>query len=201
MFRPNRIGTPVIWQPQAISDTNAFTLAETAADSLVQPINVINGVPVLDFGYSSLRWQGPTVTLSPNFKCGFGQQIVVTEPIAGDTVGIELNGSIYAKITKDTLIVPFFGRIDAPLALLAPGFTNTQAVYMNKQPMDPIAAKAHTYQTQIILNNGGAPVAGTYVHGFMLQDDAGGPMNQFQAAFSVRQLNDQQDIGYRDTLR
>jgi hypothetical protein len=209
MFRPNRIGTPWIYKPNPVSGTSAWTPNNQPNTSNTIGFNVINQVPVLDFGRSQFNWTGAAVNITASNRVAIVQQISITAPQGGDTVGLELMGSLDIDVASTTQMLPIFGKIQGsiPAGQLAAGTTIGPCI-IGQAPGGNTAnvrSRAHVYKEQVIVNNDGADVSGVYVHGFLLQEahttPAAVPISFLQASYGVRQLNDQQSIGYRDTLR
>lgn len=207
MFRPNRIGTPVIHGSEDVQSVLDIPLSLVGNSALLAG-NAINATPVLDFGRSALNWIGGAAENIPNGnKYGFLQQVTITEPLAGDTVGIELNAAItYIGLPSD-MVRPVFMKTTGAVALLA-------ALTLSGQPTDlapgkvelagnnSLAIRQFAYKQQVIIRNT-AGVAGNYAHGFHIHNNSGAAYGllSFNMVASVRQLNDQQDVTYRDTLR
>ena len=208
MFRPNRIGTPNI---HSLDDTrssvswsvNTFTLANQSWGC-----NVINATPVTDFGRSALTWDGTTAAAVANgLVVAIGQQFTITTPIQGDTTGIELNGAIEIQAPENTPLVPIFGRLVSAGGSVLAGPSGADTFTIIEEPsIRPVAGTVatqlfHRYQTQLIMR--ATDPAGTYFHGFRMVNQSGAAWTptRLRMQCSVRQLNDQQTIRYRDTLR
>ncbi|QXP08660.1 MAG: hypothetical protein [Arizlama microvirus] len=209
MFRPNRIGTPIIHTPTTNFSTADITLAQNTRATVGHPCNIMNAAAVADFGFTSLTWNA-TEAVTANYKFGIAQQFTVTEPISGDAVGIELNFNGAFLLPASTMVCGFFGRLSAATAaVLANTATNENAHYFAAhQIQDPVddtlIMTSFSYQEQLVLRDTDPTVlAGTYAHGIAIFDNSGAGWNftQFHAAASVRQLNDQESVGYRDTRR
>lgn len=207
MFRPNRVGTPNIHTtPGSAVSSAAFGVG--ARWSGAMRFSVINAAPVLDFGHNSIDWNG-SQAITANGQFAFGQQFTITQPRNGDTVGLELCGWYMAPIPRSTLVFPFLARMNAALpAVMASADTNDIPTALDKQ--DPLSngtavtlePRQYHYKTQAIVRNSLATLAGTYFHGIAFVDNsAGWNFTDLVASFSVRQLNDQENVGYRDTLR
>jgi len=207
MFKPNRVGTPVIHTITGVDNNAAFTLQLNGNSVMAQPFNVINAAPVLDFGRSQINWTAAARVQTNSNKSAFVQQFTVTQPVAGDTVGVELNGSLFITAPNDIIIQPAIMRIPAQGAIWA-GTTANDVPTPIAPPveiLDNVAARTNTiraaqYQSKVIIQD--AAVGGSYAHGFIIYN-AGVDFNitGLKMIASVRQLNDQQGIGYRDTLR
>jgi len=211
MFRPNRVGTPNIhYIPIHSNSTVAFTEATQDYNADANSYNVVNAAPVSAFGQTSIKWTGAE-SIPGNDKWGLGQQITVDAPLAGDTVGLEIMGSLNLSFPKPCIIQPVLTKLAAAtgaVMAVATGASLATQVAPAKTPIDTMAGTFlwhnHYYRTQcIIRGTDSADVAGTYLHGFPIfsLDGAAVDVVWFEAMFSVRQLNDQQDVAYRDTLR
>jgi len=206
MFRANRIGTPHIYKAVVTESAADFTPYVNAATSREFRANVINAVPILDFGYTNLSWNGAEVVPTLN-QFALVQQVTVTEPLAGDTVGIELVGGLSIVLPYNATITPVFSKADAAASVLLSSVAGSYG-YMplehNREPLSVStdAAWRHVeYKTQVVMN--GPTVAGVYLHGFQIIHNSGGnmPITAFHVKCAARQLNDQEDISYRDTRR
>lgn len=205
MFRPNRIGTPNIHQNTGVGSVANFTWTNRAINDSSYSFNVINASPLADFGYSNINWAG-TETITSGNRVGVGQQFTVTKPLAGNVVGIELTGHITLTFPGNSLIVPMFGKVTAAAgALWDPVTVSDQPCQLDVALMPVPGATTGQYRngyykTQVITE---VDEGATYVHGFQLLNFAGAgyDVSWISAGFGVRQLNDQQDVNYRDTLR
>lgn len=209
MFRPNRIGTPGLHNSSSTGNTAVFTLSEEDASNSLFPFNVINSTSVADFGKSALNWAGPAVSQTASFKSCFSQQFTITAPLAGDAVGVEIMGAMSALLPANCMVRPIIFRQSAAISVLLQG-TSSYDMPTPVAPGDPGIVGVNTaiyrqfyYKTQVVIANGNPNVlSGTYGHGFQIFNN--GPAFNHQAfniVCAVRQLNDQQGIGYRDTLR
>lgn len=209
MFRPDRIGTPTFHEQAFTPSTVNFTPASSLIASAVWNANVINANPVADLGRSALQWTG-SEAITAGHKWALGQQFTVTQPVAGDAVGFELNGSILIQANHALIIVPFIQKLSAAGSTTLEGVVGADMPTPLPLPSGSAfaasdsAIRVHNYQTRVVERNTAVgAVAGTYIHGFSLIDAgfAGYTTTFFQVVCSVRQLNDQQTVGYRDTLR
>lgn len=91
MFRPDRIGTPVIFEQSTASNSAAWTPSTTNSAAVGFRGNVINGTPVADFAMSALTWNQGTASIANGDELAILQQFTISQPLNGDTVGIELN--------------------------------------------------------------------------------------------------------------
>lgn len=207
MFRPNRIGTPYIHDSDGAASTADFTLSDELIASSLFPSNVINASPALDFQRSAISWVGTEAVAALNRFC-FGQQFTITQPLDGDTVGLELSGAIRALIPASASIRPRLNKMTAAQAAI---FASDQSAdiptyfaepYNGLQGDDDLVHRAWFYKESIVVRGSSIVLPGTYLHGFEIENNgAGFNLTSFDIHCSVRQLNDQQSIGYRDTLR
>jgi len=207
MFRPNRIGTPKIWQDNATASVTAFTMNTELLTSAIFGGNVINAAAQADFGRDAVYWTAAARTIPLSAKWCIGQQFTVTQPISGDTVGLELNGGLLIHITGSTIIQPFVAKVATPAMAAQWDAFDVSGPTLLMQPWNDRSnlGNARTYRDQVVLNGSNSTIAGTYVHGFCISESATTPaavtFTHLYAEFSVRQLNDQQDVSYRDTRR
>lgn len=207
MFRVNRIGTPQLHTAGSVNNTSAFTLNENAVNQATYPGNVINASPVADFGRSPLHWTGTARTLTSGRKWIIGQQFSITQPLAGNVRGLELTASLYLTAKNNIILRPILCRLSAAGAAVLDTITSadtpTQIAPLRENPNGTGDASyvGHSYLTTAIVNQ--TPLAGTYLHGFECSnlDAANDSITWIRMNATVRQLNDQQDIGYADTLR
>lgn len=211
MFRPDRIGTPVIHTSMVNTITTDYTLNQTAYSGPACPFNVINGTPEGDFGYTNINLTRTKALTSFN-KCAFVQQFTVTQPVQGNVRGIELNASILMNIPQGAVLLPFMARITAAVTPVLNGAASTYDLptyfaprfVSNNIPNGTTGyARFCTYRQPFIIKNDVSILAGTYIHGFQLLDAQGGGFNveNVQMVASVRQLNDQLNVEYADTRR
>lgn len=209
MFRPNRIGTPFVYQPDFTGDTSSFTVSDEPTAGALFGANIINAAPVLDFGRSELSWTGAARTLLASNRMAIAQQFTVTEPIDGDTVGVELLGGLeWQAATTAVAFTAFIAKIAAATSGVLAATTFAGPTFLPTTSL-PNTGGVWRYvtaiNTAIIRAPTKADVAGTYIHGFILTESSSTPTNHtfthFSTQLSVRQLNDQQNVGYRDTRR
>lgn len=208
MFRANRVGTPVIYQANRV--TSVANVAPSTFNVMGSQIqgHQINAAAALDFGMSHLEWiPAAAQTLAAATAVAYGQIITITQPISGDTVGVELNGAIQLRADQELGIIPFFSQLSSAaggaLGIIAgTGFPYIQ-IADGKDPGTAAAAqtRSHTYQEQVIINP--LTVGLTCAHGFIITNTSAAvrTITGINFQMSVRQLNDQQNIGYRDTRR
>lgn len=208
MFRANRIGTPRIYQPAASNSTADYTQFERATTEFRAQAMICNASPVLDFGTTVVN-STRTKTHTAGQKMGFAQQFTVTEPQQGDTVGLELVGGMVIHTAASCLIVPFLANLATAATTLFEGKDSTDSPFLlgpgeiQDAADDTVYARAVSYRENVILRNGAAAVAGTYMHGFLIYNNSGASISYTHALlnFGIRQLSDQQNVEYRDTRR
>lgn len=208
MFRPNRIGTPKILQGDQVPDVSSFTVSNQLISSAAWNVNVINATPVLDFGRSAVYWVGSARTLNASSKMAFGQQFTVTQPLGGDVRGVELNGSLQGNFGSGVSAQAFLAKqIAAGTTLFEVEVFNSPVMLKNDPHQNNNVGinRSWTYTDQAVIYGDRTTLPGTYVHGFIIWESQTSPSNQtftqLYASMSVRQLNDQQGVGYADTLR
>lgn len=207
MFRPNRIGTPRIYQSSTTANAAAWTLTAQGNGSIGATGNVINAAAIADFGMSALNNTNAQNLAIDNAFC-LVQQFTVTKPLSGNTVGVELNASLKLKTDRRVIIKPvlFKAATAAGTVLGAVSSVGVAPVSIAPEFLPGSAALTDwfgfSYQTQVIIQDASA-VEGTYCHGFQIGNNTGAALSiaAFQMDASLRQLNDQQAIGYKDTLR
>lgn len=209
MFRPNRIGTPNLHTGLYDTSTADWAPSQAARTSLAAfGANVINAVPQADFGKNCLAWTGAaSEVITANYKFSLVQQFTVTPPLAGDVVGIEIIAHLKILCPASATIRGTYGKTSAAAGaiLAAVSFDDIPTQFdANDFPSysdDTIVMRDAYYLTQVIQQY--STNSGTFLHGFEIIDNSGANFNldHFTMNAAVRQLNDQQDIGYRDTLR
>lgn len=205
MFRPNRIGTPVIRQPSGPTITaTSWTIDQASQTSGAAVGTICNGTPLADFGEVNAYYQSTTVqALTGGNKSGIWAQFSATTPLNGDTIGFELIGSLWIVASLGVHIMPGFTEMNsAGPSNFSPLSARTISVAsLNFQGWNNSHNTIHasTFKEQVILNK--ATAAGTYAFGFELIGGVTTNLSTFHASFGLRQLNDQQTIGYRDTRR
>jgi len=207
MFRPNRIGTPYIYTFDETASTLDFAVAENALLATTWRAHVINAAALSDFGRTALNWRG-SESLTAGNHMHLAQQFSITEPLAGDAVGIEVVGSIMMTVPDNVIIRPFFARLNEAGSTVLETETiadNPTFLGNDYQRNDGSGASTYascSYKTQVIVR-ASAGVAGVYCHGFQINniDDANFNFSAFNIVCGMRQLNDQEDIGYRDSRR
>lgn len=210
MFRPNRIGTPIIHVD--LDDASGATFTPNTNANVISTVegNVINASPQLDFGYNAVSWFAAARVIPAAEKWGVVQQFTVTEPLAGDTVGVEVNGSIDIATEDGATIVPVFfkaanvaGALWGDIASNEPATRLGNGLQANGVSTNSVM-RTLNYQRQIVVRGTPGLIAGNYAHGFLIYNNKSGAtldIVAFHMQASLRQLNDQQNIGYRDTLR
>lgn len=208
MFRPNRIGTPTFHSSDLTASTANWSPNAYNNNSANFGGNVINASPLLDIGRSALRWIGAATEVIPlNARLVLGQQFTVTKPLTGDAAGVELNhaylgqapasaniSSVFFKV--QTAAASTFGQVDAsdyPTPLQDHSILNSE--------IDTVYVRSVQHQSNVVILSLSDP--GTYFHGICISDNSGANWNldYFYMVASIRQLNDQQTVAYRDTLR
>lgn len=200
MFKPNRVGTPHIHNATDVASTATITPNLSSINQLYTG-NVINATPTGDFGQVAIRWTGANCTVTAFQRMAIGQQFTITAPIQGDTVGVEIGGSILINIPVADAMFGCFFKVDTAANGVWGNVTAiTPATIVKTDSYSNAAIRHATYQTQIVVN--GSNVAGTYFHGIAIQDAGSDAVfSALHAEMYVRQLNDQQNISYRDTRR
>lgn len=205
MFKADRVGTPDIHTNVKNALTGAMTLKEDDYNDEDTPVNIINSTPLLDLGRYKVTWN-QTSAVATAKKIGLGCQFTVSQPIVGDTVGLEIIGSLQTLWPHKGTIIPAFGRLTESQALYAGvdydgGATphGQQNPYLNE---DVVSIRANYFKTQFIIN-ASSSLSGTYAFGWTLFNNSGSSHNLtwFEACFAIRQFNDLQDAAYRDPLR
>lgn len=209
MFRANRIGTPWIHTDDRTVSTQATVPTQVANTGELFTGNVINSAPIGDFGRTAISWSG-TSALVANQMFALGQQFNVSEPIEGNTVGIEVMSSIKIMAAASALIIPVLFECTAAGGAILAAVTRTggAATYFNTPVAGLVGThtvipRAATYRDQFIYKGTSGAVAATFFHGFQIIDigSAGYNLTNFQMIGAARQLTDQNDTGYRDTRR
>lgn len=208
MFRPNRIGTPHFYYSGRTDSAVDWTPNSNDVRLGAVTGNVINAAPVADFGSTPLTWNGSAETLTLSHKIALLQQFTISEPLAGDAVGVEVVGAIDILTASNINIVPVFCQLQAAGGALLAAVTTGDLAALRLPVATQQANIANqkwrhcTYRASVVPSNSLA-VAGVYGHGFLIYtpDTANTTLEAFHILASVRQLNDQQNVGYRDTLR
>lgn len=207
MFRPNRVGTPYIFSETSNVVTADYTPVESdPTGNSAYTGNAINATPLLDFGQTSL-YIARAETYAAARRSGFIHQFTISQPLAGDVAGLELIGHITTLIPGDACITPFFGKRNGTAALLGSvSFGNGSAIQIGpSSPAIPgnttAAVRSLSFQAQVIVRDT-TLAFGDFGAGFFINTGAT-PWSFTWAhiSASIRQLNDQENIGYRDTLR
>lgn len=210
MFRADRIGSPYIHQGTSNNSVAAFTLNVLGLTSNSWNGNVISSAPLLDFGRLALTWNGTPVSLPAGNRCSFLMPFTITEPLNGDTVGVEMAAAITLNCNDNLALRPIFGKLVA-----AGGATLAQVTFADfptrfgktqTAPVGATGASSHRfyqYKDELIVQYPSGSVGGPYAHGVEVlnQSGAASSIAALQMSASVRQLNDQQTIGYRDTRK
>lgn len=205
MFRPNRIGTPNIHTQDGVSSTSGTAFFVRDLTDTVFSGNVINASPDGEFAYRNMNWTGGK-TIAIGKRAALIHQFTVEKPLKGDVGGIELIGHIVATVPPSVLIVPHFGRLTAAAGSLlgAVDYAQQPSQLDDASPIIPgantLTYRSLYYRTQVIARTDSTY---TYGHGFTIYNSTGAPfdISHWEVGYAVRQLNDQTQIGYRDTLR
>lgn len=209
MFRPNRIGTPIIHQSSTTTSSSATKPVVTSGSAQLLNGNVINAASAGTFQRSQLSW---TPSAAPSILVGervaIGQQFTITAPIAGNALGIELEGAVCAIQPNINLIQPFVCKITAAIGSLLGAYTALDSPTWLAQGINPTTVgndpvwKNCWYKENLIFQDP-TTVEGTYVHGFAFWPNASAAYNWYGGHynFAVRQNMDQAGIEYTDTRR
>lgn len=206
MFKPNRVGSPLIHMSSNASTSSNATLGNDDPTTTTFRANNINTTPQADFGEDHLYYTG-TSAVTNGRRFMIGQQFTVSTPLSGPASvrGVELRGGWTAKVPHGLQVVPFITKMASAaasnMALTAVAFPTLFRAWQQPLASDTLVYKHFSYKEDVILKY--TDVAGTYMHGFMAYDNAaaGWNLTMFHMMCSVRQLNDQQGVGYADTLR
>lgn len=212
MFRPNRIGTPLIWTPTNTASVVNWTPNTNANVANVIEGNVINASPDLDFGATMLTWQAAAENIPAGEKLALLHQFTISTPLKGNAVGVEISADLDISIEDSTLITPIFCKLAAAGAgaVLDPVASGVGGIRFGPVLPPTTATPAATWRAaryenkQIVVRDPTrTAIGGTYAHGFLIYNlEAGNqPIDAFHMHAAVRQLNDQQLTDYRDTLR
>lgn len=203
MFRANRIGTPNIMadgvtvSAAAIGVNNGAPIQEPRG-------NVINAVPQLDYGANYVRWASTGGSVPIGERIMLVQQFTVTPPIAGDTVGVETIAALMLVGSPSLMVAPILFKATAAAVAFHGNVSGVaQGLTYLSEGRQNISGLTHYCKEQTILRGSVNPVSGTYCHGFEIFNPTAGlvTFTAYVASMAVRQLNDQQDVGYRDTRR
>lgn len=208
MFRPNRIGSTNILQVSDLSNTGITTHSSNSFGNTDYSGRVINAAPVGDFAQSKLMW-ATSASLTTLHRTFLGQQFTMQAPIQGNAVGLELKGGILGGMPNSLILTPILAKLTAAGAsqLAAVTITTDQLTIIGDTKAanpgdDTVDMWGHYYNTTAVVQGSPTDIAGTWVHGFMLmQPGATASTSNLNLDFCIRQLNDQQNIGYRDTRR
>ncbi len=201
MFRGNRIGTPVSIPTTDNSVTTVWAPSAAGIADLLKG-NVINATPVLDFATSCIR-VGVVTPQIPAFSIiSLVQQFTVTAPLQGNVVGVEVSGGgFFPDIGNNCTIWPVAYKIDtAATTLLGAVQGGASCIFGNNGPDHPANQHTTNYKDQLLIDT---TTGGTYAHGFAIYNttNAAVAISYFRMNAFIRQLNDQQNIEYRDTRR
>lgn len=205
MFRPNRIGTPHVNGTSNITSSDPGPPSQSGNFTNTYLGNICNATSALDFGRSNF-FHTPSVPMSITLENKFfiAQQFTVTEPLDGDTVGVECTGEIIIACAQPVILVPFVSRL---VAAASTTYEVAQLVDpptgFDCEPQQSLSATFNrVYKNQALLRRATkADVAGPYCHGFLVYSQSANTVFYYRFGAAVRQLNDQQTVSYRDTLR
>lgn len=212
MFKPNRVGTPLIWTP-VFTQSNIAWVPNSNANVLgIVEGNVINAAPDADIGATMLSWQGAAVNIPNGEKLALLHQFTIANPIEGNVVGLELSADLNISIETGALIQPIFCKLTAPGAgaILDPVASGIGGIRFDPVSPHQVGGSAAAWRScnyedkQVIVRDPTrTDIAGTYAHGFLIVNTKGAnnPIDAFHMHGAVRQLNYQPSTGYRDTLR
>lgn len=206
MFRPNRIGTPLIHAGVPIVTSASYTLLNYASVNPTFPINIVNPTGLGDFGQTRIH-VAATSSVASNNKVAVGCQFTISPPVEGDAVGIEIIAGISLTLPQDAGIYGVFGKLDRVVGTTMGGalFDSVPTIFpieRTTQPTDVSQSVNAGFITQVVVQGDATTLSGNYGFGFGLEAEATAYNLDFIAAqFAVRQLNDQQNISYRDTRR
>lgn len=215
MFRANRIGTPNI-SGQYISSTTAIGAGVVRLLTDVPYFAVINATPDAEYKGHTFANGDANLSIAALRRAGIGQQFTVTQPLAGQVVGVEVVGSVYigqAAGPAQFVMEPYACKLEAAGAgtwsiVHSDGFHDAFLDYQHTQQNTNAAAgsvRAITYKTQILFDQlEDEQLGGTYLHGILITNPLTGAatiINQIYGTFAVRQLQQLETFGYRDPLR
>lgn len=216
MFRPNRVGTPFFWNDQYTTADTPVAFVQSPiikiAPDVSWPCNVINSVPIADYGGFTAVHAISGGSLAPGMKYGIIAQINIQAPEAGNIVGVELSGT---WLQQDSRLVtaPYFSILTAATETeWAVGAFDLPPIQIGDIALrdglpDTGNTKIAHFRTQVIIENNASSLpefpAGPYGFGFWTFNAEATPeiITPFQVSLHCRQLNDQQFVGYRDTLK
>jgi len=205
MFRANRIGTPWIAQNNLTSVTGAVTFNGDPLGDDLWRFSALNVVPAGDFGQVHVRYNGAATAVAASVRVCWAHLFSVEEPLNGDAVGVELMSSIWLPAATSVSLLPFLVKCDTlPTTIFDTVETQDNPVFLDS-PYQPFLGGSTTlvargqYKTQAVVQ--GSPVAGVWAHGWAAWGTAVWNPNTFRVNAAVRQLNDQTNVGYRDTRR
>lgn len=214
MFKPNRVGTPNFWtlRDATVKTDAPVNFAESNFVAQDATGNCINATPLSDYGTANLMYDIIGETVAANQKIMILAQFEVTPPQQGTIVGVELQGSMVMATVGAVRMAPIFaqaqpdqvltGVLDTIDLTYIPMLLSNEAGHLEVGALD---TKIRHFKTQVVMEyaDPSGPSIGPYVFGWAFYNATGGavPIYGFETHLSIRQLNDQQFIGYRDTLR
>lgn len=206
MFKPNRVGTPVIAGSDTASSIAALAPTFRDADEDTFSTNFINAAPGGEYAQRGLNWKNVTAVANQK-RFGLALQFTVSQPIAGDTIGFEISFGLQTIVPQYFSASPVVGRVNAGSGLFSSSnFVGQPTPLDSDAPYIPAAGtvmRQHYALRQVIFRATNPTVGGTYAAGYQFFNLSGSSFNfyWFNMHIGVRQLNYQETVGYRDTLR
>lgn len=206
MFRVNRIGSPHQHGLTLTDSVAAWTGSATNSVAINTPGSVVNAAPDGTFAQLSVAWAGTPVTLGAGQKTALYHQFTVLAPVKGNVSGVEVQASLAIHCNKLPLLVGTFAKLTAAGGAFLANVNNASARHFRTlqqyNGQAPTAVYVAHYKEQFITYDA-TRLFGTYAHGMAIinNDAAGMTISGFHMDVAVRQLNDQTDVGYRDTRR
>lgn len=203
MFIPNTVGHPYIHQQTQLASAAAWTPNSQGFNAVGIKGNVVNAAPSSDFQFVAVQSNAASGAMATNQAVAVLQQFTVTTPLAGDAAGIEVSASMFTS-TDELHIIPIFTKLNVAGGALwaAVDSDSRHPVHLGPMVYPVSSGIIHcSYKTEVVHQE--TDLGATYAHGFLLINLSGGDVtiNNLNFNGSVRQLNDQQNIGYRDTRR
>lgn len=207
MLRANRIGTPYIFNYTYSDQTGTITIPTLGTFSERRHVAMAIDANVFrEFGKTSVHWANATPgTLNSKTQFVMGMQFTIVEPIDGNVPSLELMGSIRMSSDKQLDIIPCVGQLNAPIGTtLGSQFMDYMPIFMDAENngYDPSASQSRflAFRQQIIFEE--PDYTKTFLGGFNIANSqAAASITSFECTISIRQLTDQQGIGYPDGRR
>lgn len=222
MFKPNRVGTPNIFDPNdqgTITDAVLFEESDFMVENA--PVNIINVSPLSNFGSAALLWNGTNDAITTQKRIMIGAQFVIQPPNLNlqNVVGLELISTITIAADNAGRLTPYLARMeDDPTPLTDPlqvmnidtncwpynlanqsgGFTSN--VFSHGAV---ISALSLSCISQVVVRDDSKQFQNIFSFGWSIYNQGASNINlaAFEMTAAIRQLNDQEFIQYRDTLR